>query len=101
MYFFIIGALRNLPTDEAAQRAIKAAAQKKLNSVTQEGISLTAEEEELLAKVWFEVKFFSTLKSHTNGVVIESLNDYEQALQEINDAEPAVIQLEYRSINDL
>ena len=101
MYFFIIGALRNLPTDEAAQRAIKAAAQKKLNSVTQEGISLTAEEEELLAKVWFEVKFFSTLKSHTSGVVIESVNDYEQALQEINDAEPAVIQLEYRSINDL
>ncbi|RXG18655.1 hypothetical protein DSM03_10118 [Leeuwenhoekiella aestuarii] len=100
-YFFIIGAVRNLPTDENTQQMIKEAARKKINSLTQEGVELTSEEQKLLAKVWFELKFFSTLKAHTHGIVINSLQDYEHALQEINEADDAVIQLQYKSVDNL
>ena len=56
---------------------------------------LSNEELVILNKVWFEVKFFSTLKMHRNGVVINSNADYNKAVQEVMDAESTIIQVEY------
>jgi hypothetical protein len=113
--FVVVGALRNLPTDEKAANKVKEIALKRLyelrdNTITimkgdkisfiqGEKISLTAEEREILNKVWFEVKFFSNLKQHRNGLVLNSTEEYKSAIEAVNAAEPSVIQLAYRAVN--
>ena len=62
---------------------------------------ITPKEQEKLNKVWFEVKFFSTLKEHRNGVVINSAGDYENAIEKVNAGELSVIQLKYKSVENL
>ena len=99
--FFVIGAIRNLPTNANVADKVKNIAHKRMNELQGGGTSLTTEEREILDKVWFEVKFFSTLKEHRNGVVINSTNDYNQALQKVNDADLSVLQLEYKSVESL
>lgn len=99
--YFVIGAIRNLPTSANAVDKIKAIAQKQMMAMLNNTSGITNEEQEMLDKVWFEVKFFSTLKEHLNGVVINSAEDYEKAIQEFNDAEPMVIQFQYQSNDDL
>ena len=95
---FVIGAIRNLPTSQAAAEEIKQVAYRKMMGLLNGNNEITAGEQQLLNKVWFEVKFFSTLKQHLNGVVIDSAEDYEQAMQEVNDAELSAIQLEYQPV---
>ncbi len=113
--FLLVGAIRNLPANEEAAEKMRKIAKKrldelrgntitiikenKINLLQGETISLTAEERELLNKVWFEVKFFSNLREHRNGLVIDSVEKYKKAIEAVNDAEPAVINLEYRLIN--
>ena len=99
--FFIIGALRNLPTNDNAANKIRDIARRQMDLMLNGGTGITPEEQEILDKVWFEVKFFSTLKEHRNGVVINSAEDYDRAIQEITDAEPSVIQLQYESVENL
>ena len=92
---FIIGAIRNMPTDSRAAREIKKLAEKHINALLDGDNELTNEEMEILNKVWFEVKFFSTLKAHRNGIVLNTTEDYKTALQQFTDAESSAIQLEY------
>ncbi|PRX43250.1 hypothetical protein [Salegentibacter salegens] len=92
---FLIGALRNMPTDENAAKEIKVIAQKRMNGLINGEDRVSTEEFEILDKVWFEVKFFSTLKMHRNGMVLTSSQDYDAAVEEVMDAESSVIQLEY------
>ena len=99
--FFIIGALRNLPTDRNVTNNIKEIARKQMTAMINGGNGITPGEQEELDKVWFEVKFFSTLKAHQNGVVINSSEDYANALQKVNDGELSVIQLKYKSVENL
>ncbi len=99
--FFIIGAIRNLPTDGNAASDIKDIARKHMDAMLADRAGITPEEQKLLEKVWFEVKFFSTLKEHRDGVVIKSSEDYNKALQKVNDAELSVFQLKYRTVEDL
>lgn len=93
--FFIIGALRNIPTDSYVAREIKKLAEKHMQAILDGENELTNNEIEILDKVWFEVKFFSTLKAHRNGIVLNSTDDYNSVLQKFNDAESAPIRLEY------
>lgn len=113
--FIVIGVIRNLPSNDEAAERIKKIAKKRLNELRgntitimkdnkidllqDEPLSLTAEERELLNKVWFEVKFFSNLREYRNGLVIDSFEKYEMAIEAVNDAEPEVINFEYRLIN--
>lgn len=99
--FFVIGAIRNMPTDLGAQQTIKTLARKKLNDITNGTSEFTSEDQQTLDKVWFEVKFFSTLKEHQLGIVLHNNAEYADALKNINDAESTVIQLEYRDVEAL
>ncbi|MCY2687624.1 hypothetical protein [Salinimicrobium sp. TH3] len=99
--FFVIGAIRNLPTDGNVADDIKNIARKHMDAMISGRTGITPKEQEKLDKVWFEVKFFSTLKEHRNGVVINSAGDYENAIQKINNGELSVIQLKYKSIENL
>ena len=99
--FFVIGAIRNLPTSGNAADNIKDIARRHMEAMLNGETGITPEEQETLEKVWFEVKFFSTLKEHRNGVVINSAEDYNNAIQEINDAELSVIQLKYQTVENL
>lgn len=99
--FFIIGAIRNLPTQNEAANEIKKVAQKHMNNLISGDQELTTTEQGLLNKVWFEVKFFSTLKKHQNGVVINSSQSYKNAIMEVNDAEPSLVQMKYESLENL
>jgi|GEM_PF-1750361 len=92
---FVIGALRNMSTNDKAAKEIKDIARKHMNGLIDGENQLSNEELEILEKVWFEVKFFSTLKMHRNGVVINSNADYNKAVQEVMDAESTIIQVEY------
>ncbi len=98
---FIIGALRNLPANSSAATEIKNIAERRMNELLTGNTNLTPQEQELLTKVWFEVKFFSSLKKHRNGLVIDSAEDYENAIQEVEDAELSIIQLEYQTVENL
>ena len=73
---YMIGALRNMPTNAKASNEIKNLARKKMNLIIGGDDQLTAEEQKTLDKVWFEVKFFSTLKAHRNGIVLNNHEDY-------------------------
>ncbi|WP_324719371.1 hypothetical protein [Salinimicrobium sp. HB62] len=99
--FFVIGALRNLPTSSDVAEDIKTIARKKMAALTNVSTDITQEEQKKLDKVWFEVKFFSTLKEHRDGVVINSFEDYENALEKVIAGEIAVIQLKYTSVENL
>lgn len=92
---FMIGALRNMPTGDKAANEIKSLARKKMGYIIDGENPLKAEEQEKLDKVWFEVRFFSTLKSHRNGIVLNTNNDYKEVVQEFQDSESSIIQLEY------
>lgn len=94
-HFFVIGALRNIPTNENAVIELKRLAEIRMHELLSGNNQLSTEEREILNKIWFEVKFFSMLKEHQNGVVINSYADYESAMQEVNKAEVSIIQLEY------
>ncbi|MGY5847401.1 hypothetical protein ACW6QP_08265 [Salegentibacter sp. HM20] len=98
---YMIGALRNMPTNEKAAGEIKNLARKKMGFIIDGKDQLTAEEEEVLDKVWFEVKFFSTLKSHRNGIVLNNNLDYNAVIQEFQNAESSIIQLEYAPFENL
>ena len=93
--FFIIGAIRNMPTDSYAASNVKKLAKKHINALLNGDNKLTKEEMDILNKVWFEVKFFSTLKAHRNGIVLNTTEDYKSAFQQFTDAESSAIQLEY------
>lgn len=99
--YFIIGAIRNLPTASDVADKVKNIAYRKMQAMISSSPDITEEEQKILDKVWFEVKFFSTLKQHVNGVVITSPEDYNQAVQAINDAEVSVIQLLYENVENL
>lgn len=99
--YIIIGAIRNLPTNDNVATDIKELARKKMQNIMYSPVIITAEEQEILNKVWFELKFFSTLKEHRNGVVLNSHEDYLNVLQEVYDAEVSIIQLFYSSFEDL
>ena len=98
---FIIGALRNMPTGNSAADEIKTLAEKHMNAIIDGNNQLSTEEMEILDKVWFEVKFFSTLKMHRNGVVLNTTEDYNAAAEEVFDAESSVIQLQYVSFDHM
>ena len=100
-FFFIIGAVRNLPTNSSAATEIKNIAQKRLMEILTGDNTLTTNEQEILNKVWFEVKFFSNLKNHRNGQVLNSVEDYENAFMQFESSQPAVVQLQYESVEDL
>ncbi|RXG32726.1 hypothetical protein [Leeuwenhoekiella marinoflava] len=93
--FFIIGAMRNMPTDVYAASEIKKLAEKHMHTLLGGDNKLSLEEMEVLNKVWFEVKSFSTLKVHHNGIVLNTPEDYAAAVQDFNDAEASAIHLEY------
>ena len=93
--FFIIGAMRNMPTDVYAASEIRKLAEKHMHTLLGGDNRLSLEEMEVLNKVWFEVKFFSTLKVHHNGIVLNTPEDYAAAVQDFNDAEASAIHLEY------
>ena len=98
----LIGALRNMPTDRNTVAEIKSIAQKKMNSLlSADGIGISEEEQAMLDKVWFEVRLFSYLPEHQNGIVINSYADYEQGINAINAAELSIIQLEYKTVEYL
>ena len=99
--FFVIAAIRNLPTSGNADDRIKDIARRHMEALLYDYPGLTPEEQEILNKVWFEIKFFSTLIEHRNGVVINSAEDYDNAIQEIEGAELSVIQLEYQTVENL
>ena len=98
---FMIGALRNMPTGDKAAKEIKNLARKKMDFILDGKDQLTAKEQEILDKVWFEVKFFSTLKSHRNGIVLNNNNDFNAVIQEYQDSESSIIQLEYAAFEHM
>ncbi|MDR5589098.1 hypothetical protein [Christiangramia sp. SM2212] len=98
---YMIGVLRNMPTGANAEKEIQNLARKKMENIIDGKKPLTAEEHEILNKVWFEVKFFSTLKAHRNGIVLKTHNEYKEVLQEFEEAESSVLQLEYATFEHL
>jgi len=98
---YIVGALRNMPTDDHAANEIKNVARKQMDFIMGGEQQLTAKERAILDNVWFEVKLFSTLKEHRNGIVLNKSTDYNSVLQEFQDAESSIIQLEYAAFDQL
>ena len=98
----LVGALRNMPTDRNVVAEIKSIAQKKMNALlSADGKGISEEEQAMLDKVWFEVRLFSYLPEHQNGIKITSYADYEQGINAINAAELSIIQLEYKTVEYL
>ena len=91
----IIGALRNMPTHPTAAQNLKAIAQKRMNDILNGSSLVSTEELKELEKIWFEVRLFSTLKTHRNGVVLESNGDYEREEKAFLEAEAGILQVEY------
>ena len=98
---YMVGAVRNMPTDDNAANEIKNLARKQMDFILDGKDQLTAEEQEILDKVWFEVKFFSTLKAHRNGIVLNNNDDYNAVIQEFQDSESSIIQLEYAAFENM
>ena len=113
--YILIGAIRNLPTDEATAERVKSIAYKRMqeiqgytfammqdNTITlipgERGDGLTIEERAILDKVWFEVKFFSNLKQHQSGIILNTEAQYKKALNEVNEAEFSVIHKAYLQV---
>lgn len=97
----IVGALRNMPTSEIAIRKINQIANNRMNDILN-GSNLVSENEmEILNKVWFEVKLFSTFKNQRNGILLEDTEDYQAALEDFTAAEPEIIQYEYKKFEHL
>ncbi|GHA45854.1 hypothetical protein GCM10007103_28730 [Salinimicrobium marinum] len=99
--FFVIGAIRNLPTSNNAANDLKDIARRQMDAMLYGGTGITPEEQEMLDKVWFEIKFFSSLKEHRNGLVIDSAEDYNNALEELNASDLSIFQLKYQSVENL
>lgn len=93
--YLVIGAIRNLPTDSNTADKVKNIASRRMDELLGGNTSITSEEQEILNKVWFEVKFFSTLKEHRNGLVINSVETFNSAMEAVDNSESSVIQLEY------
>ncbi|WP_405199169.1 hypothetical protein [Christiangramia sp. LLG6405-1] len=97
----VVGALRNMPTHVTAINQVNEIAKKRMNDILSGSNLVSDHEMEILDKVWFEVKLFSTFKNQRNGIVLKSFNDYETATQEFIDAEPEIIQYEYKKFEHL
>ena len=98
---YVVGAIRNMPTGTKASGEIKNLARKKMNLIIDGTEQLTAEEQKTLDKVWFEVKFFSTLKAHRNGIILNNSDDFNTVFQEVQDSESSIIQLEYATFENM
>ena len=113
--YVLIGAIRNLPTDDQTAERIKSIAYKRMqeiqgytfammqeNKITlipgERGDGLSIEEQAILDKVWFEVKFFSNLKQHQNGIILNTEDEYKKAVDEVNEAEFSIIHKAYLQI---
>ncbi|WBL26887.1 hypothetical protein [Zunongwangia sp. HGR-M22] len=98
---YVVGALRHMPTDKNTADEVKHLAQKKMNWIVDWNNPLTAEEQEVLDKVWFEVKFFSTLKQHRNGIVLNNAEDFATLSQDVENSESSIIQMDYAAFEHL
>ncbi|MDN3593607.1 hypothetical protein [Zunongwangia endophytica] len=98
---YVVGALRNMPTDKNTADEVKHLAQKKMNWIVDGKNPLTAEEQEVLDKVWFEVKFFSTLKQHRNGIVLNNAEDFATLSGDVENSESSIIQMDYAAFEHL
>ncbi|WP_298529129.1 hypothetical protein [uncultured Christiangramia sp.] len=97
----VVGALRNIPTHVTAIEQVNKIAEKRMNDILN-GTNLVSENEmEVLNKIWFEVKLFSTFKNQRNGIVLEDTDDYQEALDEFISADPEIIQFEYAKFEHL
>lgn len=61
-----------------------------MHNLISDNHDLNIEEREVLNKVCIEIKFFSRLSENRNSIAINSTQDYENAIQEVNDAELSV-----------
>ncbi|MCX2836809.1 hypothetical protein OQ279_01485 [Salinimicrobium sp. MT39] len=84
--YIIVGAIRNLPTHSNAANDIKELARLQMQHIIYDHESLNPQEQRMLGKVWFEIKFFSTLKEHRNGIPLNSYENYLDAVQQVENA---------------
>ncbi len=93
-YFLAVATLRNMPTDTKVSEQIEEIARKHaLWLVTGESFyNITDTEKELLSSVFFELKVHSSLLNNVNGIVISSYEDYEEAVETVNNAPSDIIQ---------
>ena len=97
----VVGALRNMPTHVTAIEQVNKIAEKRMNDILSGSNLVSDNEMEILDKVWFEVKLFSTFKNQRNGIVLEDTDDYQEALDEFIAADPEIIQFEYAKFEHL
>jgi hypothetical protein len=84
--YVVVGAIRNMPTESSAANKVKNIARKHMYALLSNGEGISSTEQEILNKVWFEIKFFSTLKIHQNRLVIDSYQAYDTALKAVNNS---------------
>ncbi|SNT11109.1 hypothetical protein SAMN05421640_2324 [Ekhidna lutea] len=99
-YGFIIGTMRNLPSDFALRNQLKELAYKKANHILGSSVGLTEQEELMLSKVFFELKYFSPILG-SSGVVLDTNETYETIIYEIENTDPFVLQKVYRTYDYL
>lgn len=86
----VIGTIRNLPSDLTLRSQIVDTANKFANDLINNTNTLTAEEQELLSRVFFQLKAHSNILD-INGKTITSYNDYQQVVNLVTAAEAPVV----------
>ena len=99
--YILIGAARNIPTNSVAAEKVKEAIKKYVYNIQNGSSSLSEADKNLLDKVWVELKFFSTVPAHKQGVVVSSHEQLESLIEELTSAEDEVIQVAFRKVEYL
>jgi hypothetical protein len=83
---FIIGTIRNLPSDPTLRGQVLDAAEKYANDLMNDQNTVTQEEKNLLSRVFFQLKAHSNLLE-ANGRILKSYADYNDVVDMIDTAD--------------
>lgn len=100
-YLFMVGVLRNLPSDETLRDQIKDIAYNKAYDLTSGTSTVSEADQELLDRVFFELRIFTSAMDDLRGKTIASFEDYESVVQELESSESEIVQRQYQSYDYL
>lgn len=100
-YLYIVGVLRNLPSDVTLRDQIKDIAYDKAQDLTSGTSTVSEADQKLLDRVFFEVKIFTSAMEDLRGKTIESFDDYEAVVEELEASESKIIQRQYQTFDYL
>lgn len=102
-YQLNVGVLRNLPSDQQVRSAIETIARKYMSYLISgnDDDKLTSDEQDMLSKVFFEMKVHSPALDNINGEVILSHKNYLAAEKKIEEAADVIVQKVFKKYSTI